>query len=107
MTRQDKVEGSAPRRIEIRRLLGRPLKTPLVAVVEPAQPGFVAHASGISVFGYGDDASEALECLKQGIESICRDEGFLDMRAAIQRKLLLENLMADQEGGPQEHLPGT
>ena len=87
MARQCEPEESTPCRIEIRRLLGRQLKKPLVAVVEPAKPGFVAHAAGISVFGYGDDAAEAVEVLKQGIESICRDEGFLDLRATIQRML--------------------
>jgi hypothetical protein len=80
--------------MEIRRLLGRRLNRPLVAVVEPVQNGFMAHAAGISVFGYGDDAAEAVEVLKQGIESICRDEGFLDLRDAIQRTLLLDNFMA-------------
>jgi hypothetical protein len=92
------MEESAACRIEIRRLLGRQLKMPLVALVEPAQPGFVAHATGISVFGYGDNAAEAVEVLKEGIESICRDEGFLDLRDAIQRMLLLDNLMAGGNG---------
>ena len=98
MAREYKVEESIPYRVEIRRLLGKQLKMPLVAVVEQAQPGFVAHATGISVFGYGDDASEALEVLKQGIESVCKDEGFLDLRDAIQRMLLLDNLMAGRNG---------
>ncbi len=98
MARQYEVEESVPCRIEIHHLLGRQLKNPLVAVVEPAQPGFVAHAAGISVFGYGDDAAEAIEVLKQGIESICRGEGFLDLRATIQRLLLLDNLKAEGNG---------
>ena len=98
MAREYKVEEPIPCRIEIHRLLGEQLKMPLVALVEPAQPGFVAHAAGISVFGYGDDAAEAVEVLKQGIESICQDEGFLDLRDAIQRMLLLDNLMAGRNG---------
>ena len=98
MARECKVEESTPCRIEIRRLLGRRLKTPLVAIVEPVQPGFVAHASGISVFGYGDNAAEAVEVLKEGIENICQDERFLDLRNAIQRMLLLDNLMAGGNG---------
>jgi hypothetical protein len=97
MARRCKVEESTPRRIKIRGLLGRRLKMPLVALVEPAQPGFVAHAAGISVFGYGDDADEAVQVLKEGLEGICRDEGFLDLRATIQRMLLLQNLMAGEE----------
>ncbi len=98
MARQDKVEESFPCRVEIDRLLGKQLKMPLIAVIEPAQPGFVAHAAGISVFGYGDDAAEALEVLKEGIENICRGEGFLDLRATIQRLLLLDNLKAGGNG---------
>ena len=89
-------EESTPGRIEIDRILGKRLKKPLVAIVEPARPGFVAHAAGISVFGYGDDTDEALEVLKEGIESVCRDEGFLDLGAEIQKMLLLENLMAGE-----------
>ncbi|MGD0229214.1 MAG: hypothetical protein ABSC19_02500 [Syntrophorhabdales bacterium] len=97
MARQRKVEESTPCRIEICRLLGRQLKRPLVAVVEPVAPGFMAHVAGISVFGYGDDADEAVEVLKQGIESICQGEGFLDLRTTIQRMLLLENLMTGEK----------
>ncbi|MGD0229634.1 MAG: hypothetical protein ABSC19_04645 [Syntrophorhabdales bacterium] len=94
MARQCKVEEFIPCRIEIRRLLGRQLKMPLVAVVEPVPPGFMAHVSGIAVFGYGDDDAEAIDVLKQGIEDICQGDGFLDLRASIQRMLLLANLMA-------------
>ncbi len=97
MARQCKVKEPTPCRIEIRRLLGRQLKMPLVAVVEAVEPGFVAHAAGISVFGYGDNADEAIEVLKEGIESICRGEGFFDLRATIQRMLLLENFMESEE----------
>jgi len=97
MAKQCKVEESTPSRIEIQRLLGRRLKTPLVATVESADLGFVAHTVGISVFGYGDDAAEAIDALKQGVEDICRNEGFLELRASIQRRLLLENLVAGEE----------
>ncbi len=93
---QSIFEESTPCRIEIDRFRGRRLKKPLVAVVEPTQPGFVAHVAGISVFGYGDDADEALEVLKEGMESMCRGEGFLDLGSAIQKMLLLENLMAGE-----------
>ena len=80
--------------MEIRRLLGRRLNRPLVAVVEPVQNGFMAHAAGISVFGYGYDAIEALGVLKQGLESIYRGEEFLDLRAMIRGMLLPESLTA-------------
>jgi hypothetical protein len=96
MAKQCKVEESTPSRIEIQRLLGRRLKTPLVATVESADLGFVAHTVGISVFGYGDDAAEAIEILKEGLENMCRNES-LDRRAAVERMLLLANLMAGKE----------
>ena len=98
MTGQYEVEEPALCHVEIRHLLGKQLKIPLVAVVEPVNPGFVAHAAGISVFGYGDVAHEAVEVLKQGIEHLCRSEGFLDLRATIQKILLLANLVAGEEG---------
>jgi hypothetical protein len=92
--KQRKVEETTPSRIEIRRLFGRPLNMPLVAEVEPAHPGFMAHAVGISVFGYGGAAAEAIKALKEGIEDMCRGEEFLDRRATAERMLLLANLMA-------------
>ena len=81
----------------IGRLLGKQLKTPLVAVVEPVHAGFVAHAASISVFAYGRDDAEAVEVLKQGIESMYRGEEFLDLRAVIQSMLLPDHLMAGRE----------
>ena len=93
MARKCKDEESIPRLIEIHRLLGRRLKTPLVATVESADPGFVAHSAGVCVFGYGDDAAEAIEILKEGLENMCWNES-LDLRGTIQRMLLLENLSA-------------
>ena len=83
--------------VTIRHLLDKQLKVPLIATVGPANPGSVAHAADISVFGYGRDDAEALEVLKQGIESICLDEEYLDLRTTIQRIFLQENLMADRE----------
>jgi hypothetical protein len=107
MARQCKVEESTPCHIEIRRLLGRQLKIPLVAVAEPVHPGFVAHVAGISVFGYGDAAAEAIEVLEQEIESLCRNEGFLDLRATVQRTLLLANIMAGEERDAQSRYPAV
>ena len=94
MKRQGKLEEPIERSFEIRRLFDRRLKTPLIATVEPADPGFAAHAEGLSVFGYGDDPAEAIQVLKEGIEGIYGDEEFLDLRARVQRILLLENLAA-------------
>ena len=96
MARQYEPEEQTGRRVHIRRLLGKRLRIPLVAMVEPVNPGFVAHAGGISVFGYGDNATEAIEVLKEGIENMCLDDEFVDLRAAVQRMLLLENVMAGE-----------
>ena len=84
MARQYEPEEQTGRRVHIRRLLGKRLRIPLVAMVEPVNPGFVAHAGGISVFGYGDNTTEAIEVLKEGIENICMDDEFVDLRAAVQ-----------------------
>jgi hypothetical protein len=83
--------------VVISRLLGKQLKVPLVALVESVNPGCMAHAADISVFGYGCDDAEAVEVLKQGIESICLGEEFPDLRATIHRMVLPENLMASRE----------
>ncbi len=107
MANQSKVEERTACSIEIRRLLGRQLKRPLVAVVESARPGFKAHVAGISIFGYGDDAAGAFQALQEGIESVCRDRGDLDIGAAIQRRLLLENLMTGEERAAQKQSSGN
>ena len=105
MARHYNVEESDPCRFEIRRLLGRQLGMPLVAVVEPMHPGFKAHAAGISVFGYGYDAVEAVEVFKQGIEGIYQGEEFLDLRAVIRSMFLPESLMAGQEREREKENP--
>ncbi|MGD0231208.1 MAG: response regulator [Syntrophorhabdales bacterium] len=97
MSRQPRVEESTPYHVEICNLLGRQLKRPLVVVVEPTHPGFAAYVAGIPVFGYGDDAAEAMKVLKEGIEGICQNEESLDLRATIQRMFLLDDLMEDEE----------
>ncbi len=100
MSRQCKAEECVPCLLKIRRLMGRRLKTPLVATVESASIGFVAHAAGIPVFGYGDDEAEAFKTLREGLEKMCRqEEEFLDLRTNIQRMLLLENLSSDVKRG--------
>ena len=97
MGRECKAEEPATCPITIRHLMGRQLRVPLTATVEAARPGFVAYVTGICVFGYGDDAAEAVEVLKQGIENMCRNPEFHDLQPSIQRILLLDNL-TDQEG---------
>ena len=80
-------EEFAPYRVEISHLLGMPLRTSLVAVVEPVNCGFAARAADFRVIGYGDDAAQAVEVLRQGIESMYESEEFLDFRYAIQSML--------------------
>ena len=91
MAKRRKEEDPIPCRIEIRRLLGRQLRMPLTAAVEPVDSGFVAHAPGVSVFSYGYDAVETIEVLKRGIESIYGGEEFPDMKAVIRGMLLPED----------------
>jgi hypothetical protein len=91
-----KLEEPVARSVEIRRLFDRRLKTPLIATVEPTAPGFAAHTEGLPVFGYGDDPAEAVQALKEGIEGIYGDEEFLDLRARVQRMLLLQNLAGEE-----------
>lgn len=97
MAGECRVKEAIPCRTRIRRLLGRQFRIPLVVVVEPLQPGFVAHVADISVFGYGDDVAGAVEALKDGIENLCRRKGYLHRQAKTQRMLLLENLIAGEE----------
>jgi hypothetical protein len=82
--------------VVIRRLLATQLKMPLVALVESVNPGCMAHAADISVFGYGRNDAEAVEVLKQGIERICPGEEFPDLRATVHRMVLSENPIAGQ-----------
>ncbi len=87
ITSQCMNEESTPYRVEISHLLGKPLKPSLVAVVEPVKCGFAARATDLSVVGYGDDPAQAVEVLRQGIESMYESEEFLDFRYAIQSML--------------------
>ena len=80
-------EESTSHRVEISHLLGMPLRTSLVAVVEPAKCGFAARATDFSVVGYGDDPAQAVEVLRQGMESMYESEEFLDFHYAIQSML--------------------
>lgn len=92
MERHRRAEESTPRRVEIHNLLGKQLRMPLVAGVQATHPGFMAHTEGIAILGYGDDAAEAVEALKEGIEGICQNQESIDLRCMIQRMLLLDKL---------------
>ncbi len=79
--RQGKTEAPEDCRIQIDPLFGCRLKTPLIASVEPLHPGFVAHAAGLPVFGYGVAPEDALEALKDGVENVFETGEFLDLDA--------------------------
>jgi hypothetical protein len=56
--------------IKINFLIGRGLKKPLDAVVEPDGEGFIARTTDIPLYGFGDDPIEAVNMLKYEIESL-------------------------------------
>ncbi len=49
------------------------LRSPLDAVVEPDDDGFIARTTDIPLFGFGDDPIEAVNALKCEIESLYND----------------------------------
>ena len=77
MTRRDRTETPASLRINVGWLLGKQLEEPLVAVVDSLSQGFVAHISGLPIFGYGDVVTDAVEALKHGIENIGEEREFV------------------------------
>ena len=54
-------------------LPNKDLRAPLDAIVEPDENGFIARTPDIPLYGYGDDALEALDALKCEIESLYDD----------------------------------
>jgi len=59
--------------IKIQRLPNKNLKIPLDAIVEFDEAGYLARATDLPVYGYGDDSIEAIEMLKREIESLYND----------------------------------
>ena len=49
------------------------LRTPLDAIVEQDDDGFIARITDVPLYGYGDDPVEAIDALKCEIESLCDD----------------------------------
>ena len=59
--------------IKINILPSRILNIPLDAIVEPDSDGYIARTTDLPLYGFGDDSIEAVEALKQEIESLYED----------------------------------
>jgi hypothetical protein len=71
-TEEAQVPISVPEvHIQINRLPRKTLKAPLDVLVEPDDQGFVARTPDLPLYGYGEDRIEAVDMLKQEIESLC------------------------------------
>lgn len=68
--------------IKIQRLPNKNLKIPLDAIVDFDEAGYLARATDLPLYGYGDDSIEAIEMLKREIESLYdelrEDDSFSD-----------------------------
>ena len=49
------------------------LIVPLNIIIEPDDSGFIARNPDLPLYGYGEDVTEAIEMLKQEIESLYDD----------------------------------
>ena len=83
--------------IKINLLASKKLSAPLDIIVEPDEDGFIARSADIPLYGYGDDALEALDALKCEIESLyddlMEDDKFTDEWLRI-KELLHERIIA-------------
>ena len=70
---KEKLKTATTRTIKLAALPHYRLKAPLEAVVEPDAQGFIASSVDLPLYGYGDDAKEAIEALKHEIESLWKD----------------------------------
>lgn len=59
--------------IKISRLPHSKLITPLDTIIEPDDDGFIARCPDLPLYGFGDDRIEAIEALKNEIESLYDD----------------------------------
>lgn|GEM_PF-1540123 len=86
--------------IKISLILGKRLKTPLDAIVEPDDGGFIARTLDIPLYGYGDSSFEAVEALKAELDSLYTDltgdDKFSDEWLEIKR-FLQENLTGSEK----------
>ena len=76
-------------------LLQKQLKSPLDVIVEPDDGGYIARTIDLPLYGYGDDAYEAVEALKEELDGIYSDllesDDFSDEWLSI-KKFLRENV---------------
>jgi hypothetical protein len=81
--------------IKISMISGKRLNTPLDVVVELDEPGFIARAVDLPLYGHGDDVYEAIEMLKTELNSLYADlmenDNFSDEWLNI-KKYLQENI---------------
>ncbi|MHA1268071.1 MAG: hypothetical protein DRP91_04815 [Candidatus Neomarinimicrobiota bacterium] len=54
-------------------LVNKRLKKPLMVILESDDGGYIARSVDLPMYGYGDDAKEAIENLKYEIESLYND----------------------------------
>lgn len=65
--------GSDHTKEKINLLPTKSLRTPLDAIVEQGDDGFIARITDVPLYGYGDDPVEAIDALKCEIESLYDD----------------------------------
>jgi len=59
--------------VKLRLLPSKRLDPPLDIIVEQDDGGFIARPVGLPLYGYGEDANEAIEMLSREIESLYED----------------------------------
>lgn len=78
--------------VEINRLTRKTLSPPLTVIVELDGDGFIARSPDLPLYGYGEDRIEAIEMLKDEIESLyedlMEDDDFSDDYLRIKRFLI-------------------
>lgn len=68
-----RIEKATVGYIKINLLPTKRLRTPLDAIVEQDDDGFIARITDVPLYGYGDDPVEAIDALKCEIESLYDD----------------------------------
>lgn len=82
--------------IEIHRLLKYNLSSPLWVSVEADEDGIIAKCTDLPLYGYGDDATEAVDNLKGEIDSLYDDlmeddnftENWLTIKSFLKNKII-------------------
>lgn len=92
----DSLKANPPGCMAIHRLLKYNLSTPLWIIVEPDDNGIIARCADLPLYGYGDDATEAINNLKFEIDSLYDDlmeddnftEDWLKIKSFLQNKVI-------------------